>query len=67
MAYDTMFLTTSNNNNMAEDSTTGSLQSSFSSMTLDHALEDLSARFIVNLPAEELESMDRICFQIEQA
>lgn len=44
-----------------------SLQSSFGNMTLDNTLEDLSARFIVNLPAEELESMDRICFQIEQA
>ena len=26
-----------------------------------------SSRFIVNLPAEELESVERICFQIEQA
>lgn len=26
-----------------------------------------SSRFIVNLPAEELESIERICFQIEQA
>lgn len=42
-------------------------QSSFSSLTLEHTLEDLCARFIVNLPAEELESMDRVCFQIEQA
>lgn len=41
--------------------------SSFESLTLEHTLEDLSARFIVNLPAEELESMDRVCFQIEQA
>ncbi|GAA5841031.1 hypothetical protein JCM3766R1_006642 [Sporobolomyces carnicolor] len=46
----------------------GSLhQSSFHNLTLEHSLEDLSARFIVNLPAEELESMDRVCFQIEQA
>ncbi|GAA5883026.1 hypothetical protein JCM16303_006797 [Sporobolomyces ruberrimus] len=46
----------------------GSLhQSSFHTLTLEHSLEDLSARFIVNLPAEELESMDRVCFQIEQA
>ncbi|GAA5902395.1 uncharacterized protein JCM6883_001392 [Sporobolomyces salmoneus] len=42
-------------------------QSSFHNLTLEHSLEDLSARFIVNLPAEELESMDRVCFQIEQA
>ncbi|GAA5965578.1 hypothetical protein JCM21900_005163 [Sporobolomyces salmonicolor] len=43
------------------------LQSSFHTLTLEHTLEDLCARFIVNLPAEELESMDRVCFQIEQA
>ncbi|GAA5991710.1 hypothetical protein JCM11641_001952 [Rhodosporidiobolus odoratus] len=41
--------------------------SSFASLSLNNVLEDLSARFIVNLPAEELESMDRVCFQIEQA
>ncbi|GAA5866009.1 hypothetical protein JCM1840_003373 [Sporobolomyces johnsonii] len=43
------------------------LQSSFHNLTLEHTLDDLCARFIVNLPAEELESMDRVCFQIEQA
>ncbi|BGP20546.1 hypothetical protein JCM10213_003810 [Rhodosporidiobolus nylandii] len=42
-------------------------QSSFASLSLANVLEDLCARFIVNLPAEELESMDRVCFQIEQA
>ncbi|GAA5905924.1 hypothetical protein JCM6882_009071 [Rhodosporidiobolus microsporus] len=42
-------------------------QSSFSNLALSAVLEDLCARFIVNLPAEELESMDRVCFQIEQA
>jgi hypothetical protein len=42
-------------------------QSEFGSLTLDNTLEDLSSRFIVNLPAEELESMERVCFQIEQA
>lgn len=35
--------------------------------SLDDVLEDLSSRFIVNLPPEEHESMERICFQIEQA
>ncbi|KAG4306051.1 hypothetical protein PORY_000039 [Pneumocystis oryctolagi] len=30
-------------------------------------LDDLSVRFIVNLPEEELVSVARICFQIEQA
>jgi hypothetical protein len=63
MAYDTMYQT----DPRGQEQTTSTLQSSFSSMTLEHTLEDLSARFIVNLPAEELESMDRICFQIEQA
>lgn len=42
-------------------------QSEFGTLTLEHTLEDLCARFIVNLPAEELASMDRVCFQIEQA
>lgn len=42
-------------------------QSIFASLTLDNILDDLAARFIVNLPEEELESMDRVCFQIEQA
>ncbi|KAK4046033.1 mRNA-decapping enzyme subunit 2 [Microbotryomycetes sp. JL201] len=48
-------------------SSEGVMQSSFDRLTLDSTLDDLCARFIVNLPAEELESMDRICFQIEQA
>ena len=30
-------------------------------------LDDLCVRFIVNLPREELESVERICFQIEEA
>ena len=30
-------------------------------------LDDLCARFIINLPFEELESVERICFQIEEA
>ncbi|GAA5842757.1 hypothetical protein JCM9279_003978 [Rhodotorula babjevae] len=42
-------------------------QSTFASLELGAVLDDLAARFIVNLPAEELESMDRVCFQIEQA
>lgn len=42
-------------------------QSSFGSLTLAGVLDDLAARFIVNLPPDELESMDRVCFQIEQA
>lgn len=42
-------------------------QSSFGTLTLAGVLDDLAARFIVNLPPDELESMDRVCFQIEQA
>ncbi len=30
-------------------------------------LDDLCVRFIVNLPPEELESVERICFQVEEA
>lgn len=30
-------------------------------------LDDLFVRFIINLPQEELESVERICFQIEEA
>lgn len=30
-------------------------------------LDDLCVRFIINLPREELESVERICFQIEEA
>ncbi|GAA98458.1 uncharacterized protein L969DRAFT_17040 [Mixia osmundae IAM 14324] len=41
--------------------------SHFAQMTLDDVLDDLSSRFIVNLPAEELLSVERICFQVEQA
>lgn len=41
--------------------------SSFGELTLSAVLDDLAARFIVNLPQDELESMDRVCFQIEQA
>ena len=35
--------------------------------TFDEVLEDLSCRFIVNLPANELASIERIGFQVEQA
>ncbi|KAJ5098512.1 hypothetical protein N7532_005513 [Penicillium argentinense] len=36
-------------------------------MRLEDWLDDLSARFIINLPREELEDVERICFQIEEA
>ncbi|KAF8846372.1 DCP2-domain-containing protein [Paxillus ammoniavirescens] len=35
--------------------------------THEEVLEDLSSRFLLNLPDEELSSLERICFQVEQA
>ncbi|WBW73304.1 mRNA decapping complex catalytic subunit Dcp2 [Schizosaccharomyces osmophilus] len=40
---------------------------SFKNATFSQVLDDLSARFILNLPAEEQSSVERLCFQIEQA
>jgi mRNA-decapping enzyme subunit 2 len=36
-------------------------------LTASLGLDDLCVRFIINLPQEELESVERICFQIEEA
>jgi mRNA-decapping enzyme subunit 2 len=40
-------------------------------LSIDHklheVLEDLSSRFILNLPDAELDSLERVCFQVEQA
>ncbi|KAJ6144810.1 hypothetical protein N7470_008705 [Penicillium chermesinum] len=36
-------------------------------MQLEDWLDDLCVRFIINLPHEELESVERICFQVEEA
>ena len=36
-------------------------------LPFDLGLDDLCVRFIVNLPKEELESVERICFQVEEA
>lgn len=44
-----------------------SATSAYASLSFAEVLEDLSSRFIVNLPAEELASIERICFQVEQA
>ncbi|KAK9477972.1 Dcp2, box A domain-containing protein [Lipomyces japonicus] len=38
---------------------------SFANSTLDQVLDDLSVRFIINCPPEELAS--RVCFQVEEA
>ncbi|ETW87197.1 hypothetical protein HETIRDRAFT_377994, partial [Heterobasidion irregulare TC 32-1] len=35
--------------------------------TLKEALEDLTSRFLLNLPEDELASLERVCFQVEQA
>ncbi|THV04962.1 DCP2-domain-containing protein [Dendrothele bispora CBS 962.96] len=42
-------------------------QHEFEYKTQEDVLEDLSSRFILNLPEEELASLERISFQIEQA
>jgi len=34
---------------------------------LEVVLDDLCSRFLINCPEEEYESLERICFQIEQA
>ena len=36
-------------------------------MSLEEELENLACRFIVNLPANELASIERIGFQVELA
>ncbi|KLU89036.1 mRNA-decapping enzyme 2 [Magnaporthiopsis poae ATCC 64411] len=38
-----------------------------SKMELEDWLDDLCVRFIINLPAEDLSSVARICFQVEEA
>ncbi|OOQ89406.1 decapping enzyme Dcp2 [Penicillium brasilianum] len=38
-----------------------------SKMQLEDWLDDLCVRFIINLPHEELELVERICFQVEEA
>ncbi|KAK7208023.1 Dcp2, box A domain-containing protein [Myxozyma melibiosi] len=39
----------------------------FATATLDEVLDDLSVRFIQNCPPEELTSVERVCFQAEEA
>ncbi|KAF9478521.1 DCP2-domain-containing protein [Pholiota conissans] len=40
---------------------------SYKDATKEDVLEDLSSRFILNLPDHELASLERVCFQVEQA
>lgn len=44
-----------------------SANNQWASLSFVEVLEDLSSRFIVNLPSEELQRIERICFQVEQA
>ncbi|PIA14455.1 DCP2-domain-containing protein, partial [Coemansia reversa NRRL 1564] len=39
----------------------------FENATFAEVLDDLASRFIINVPEEELQEIERICFQIEQA
>ncbi|KAI8366954.1 Dcp2, box A domain-containing protein [Choanephora cucurbitarum] len=39
----------------------------FANATFEEILDDLSSRFIINVPEAELASVERICFQVEQA
>ncbi|KAJ2720588.1 mRNA-decapping enzyme subunit 2 [Coemansia sp. Benny D115] len=39
----------------------------FEDATFSEVLDDLASRFIINVPEEELQEIERICFQIEQA
>ncbi|KAK9364920.1 Dcp2, box A domain-containing protein [Lipomyces kononenkoae] len=39
----------------------------FGHASLDEVLDDLCVRFIINCPPEELASVERVCFQVEEA
>ncbi|EMD42104.1 hypothetical protein CERSUDRAFT_110648 [Gelatoporia subvermispora B] len=39
----------------------------YADLSREEVLEELSSRFILNLPEEELASVERVCFQVEQA
>lgn len=43
------------------------LRNGLANQTLDRVLEDLLVRFVVNVPEEDLSSIERIMFQIEEA
>jgi hypothetical protein len=40
---------------------------SYSDLTLAQILDDLTSRFVINVPDEELASIQRVIFQVEQA
>ncbi|KAJ3264873.1 mRNA-decapping enzyme subunit 2 [Chytriomyces hyalinus] len=43
------------------------MSTGFPRMAFQAVLEDLQSRFIINVPLDELATVERICFQIEQA
>lgn len=43
------------------------LREGFADETLERVLEDLAVRFLINCPAEDLSSIERVFFQIEEA
>ncbi|EFA81400.1 mRNA-decapping enzyme 2 [Heterostelium album PN500] len=59
--------TTSSNSNNNSNSSTPNNKSKPNVPTLAEIFDDLSSRFVINIPAEELESFDRLLFQIEAA
>ncbi|KAH9937712.1 uncharacterized protein B0H18DRAFT_971937 [Fomitopsis serialis] len=52
----------------AAPTATGSQSSvQYAHLSREEVLEELSSRFVLNLPDEELASVERVCFQMEQA
>ncbi|EIW64651.1 DCP2-domain-containing protein [Trametes versicolor FP-101664 SS1] len=52
---------------LAASAASSSQESAYANFTRAEVFEDLSSRFILNLPQEELASVERVCFQVEQA
>ncbi|KAI0363912.1 DCP2-domain-containing protein [Pilatotrama ljubarskyi] len=52
---------------LAASSSQESASVQYTNLTQAEVFEDLSSRFILNLPEEELRSVERVCFQVEQA
>lgn len=42
------------------------LKDGFLNQSVDHVLEDILVRFVVNVPKEDLSSLERVCFQVEE-
>ena len=54
--------TLNDNSHDQQEATTAIIQAAY-----DDAMDDIHTRFVLNLPDEELETSDRIFFQLEQA